>query len=195
MKTFGVQSFIFLASSILFFSFTPPKKKKIVKKSSATAYEISSSISENKINPYYIIVDKSDYELRVYDAEGWYATYPVVFGNKDQNDKYMEGDKRTPEGKFKVLLKKIHPKWGYELLLDYPNEESIRKFNDRQTKGMIPRSARIGSGIAIHATRPEEEWTVDYFQNWTDGCVSLKYTEAKDLYSYIPSGTPVTIQK
>ncbi|HEV8080801.1 MAG TPA: L,D-transpeptidase [Chitinophagaceae bacterium] len=195
MKTLGLQSFIFLVSSALFFSFTPPKKKKIVKKSSATGYKISSSTSESKINPYYIIVDKSDYELRVYDGEGWYATYPVVFGNKDQNDKYMEGDKRTPEGKFKVLLKKIHPKWGYELLLDYPNEESIRKFNDRQTKGLIPRSARIGSGIAIHATRPEEEWTVDYFQNWTDGCVSLKYTEAKDLYSYIPSGTPVTIQK
>ncbi len=195
MKTLGLQSFIFLVSSALFFSFTPPKKKKIVKKSSATGYKISSSTSESKINPYYIIVDKSDYELRVYDGEGWYATYPVVFGNKDQNDKYMEGDKRTPEGKFKVLLKKIHPKWGYELLLDYPNEESIRKFNDRQTKGLIPRSARIGSGIAIHATRPQEEWTVDYFQNWTDGCVSLKYTEAKDLYSYIPSGTPVTIQK
>ncbi|RYY43640.1 MAG: hypothetical protein EOO06_19420, partial [Chitinophagaceae bacterium] len=26
------------------------------------------------VNPYYIIVDKSDYELKVYDDEGWYAT-------------------------------------------------------------------------------------------------------------------------
>ena len=30
----------------------------------------------------YIIVHKSDYELQVYDDEGWYATYPVVFGSK-----------------------------------------------------------------------------------------------------------------
>ena len=29
----------------------------------------------------YIIIDKSDYELSVYDDKGWYATYPVVFGN------------------------------------------------------------------------------------------------------------------
>ncbi|MEO7960781.1 MAG: L,D-transpeptidase [Ginsengibacter sp.] len=144
-------------------------------------------------NPYYIIISKKNYELKVYDEEGWYATYPCVFGSSDLRDKFMEGDKRTPEGKFKVLLKKIHPKWGYELLLDYPNEESVHKFQARQAEGLLPSNARIGSGIAIHATRPQEEWTVDYYQNWTDGCISLKYTEAKDLYSYIPVGTPVTI--
>lgn len=153
------------------------------------------AIPEGAPNPYYIIVDKSDYELKVYDDEGWLATYPVVFGSNDLRDKYMEGDKRTPEGKFKVLLKKIHPKWGPELLLDFPNKETMKKFEERKVEGLVPRTARPGSGIAIHATRPEEEWTVDYYQNWTDGCVSLKYTEAKDLYSYIPAGTPVTIQK
>ncbi len=145
-------------------------------------------------NPYYIIVDKSDYELKVYDDEGWYATYPIVFGSKDLSDKMREGDKRTPNGKFKVLLKKIHPKWGPELLLDYPNEESYQRFNERKSKGLIPKNAKIGNGIAIHATRPEEEWTIDNFYNWTDGCISVKYTEMKDLFSYIPVGTPVTIQ-
>lgn len=152
-------------------------------------------IAKGAVNPYYIIVDKSDYELKVYDDEGWLATYPCVFGTNDLRDKFMEGDKRTPEGQFKVLLKKIHPKWGPELLLDFPNQQSMKKFQQRKGDGLVPKTARPGSGIAIHATRPEEEWTVDYYQNWTDGCVSLKYTEAKDLYSYIPAGTPVTIQK
>lgn len=145
-------------------------------------------------NPYYIIVDKSDYELKVYDDEGWFATYPIVFGSKDLSDKMREGDRRTPTGQFKVVLKKIHSKWGPELLLDYPNDESFRRFKDRKTKGLIPKNARIGDGIAIHATRPNEEWTVDNFFNWTDGCVSVKYSEMKGLYEYIPVGTPVTIQ-
>jgi murein L,D-transpeptidase YafK len=145
-------------------------------------------------NPYSIIVDKSDYELRVYDDEGWYATYPIVFGSKDLGDKMREGDKRTPTGTFKIVLKKIHQKWGPELLLDYPTQESYKRFNERKQKGLIPKNARIGDGIAIHATRPEEEWTVDNFYNWTDGCVSVKYTEMKDLFEYIPVGTPVTIQ-
>ncbi len=145
-------------------------------------------------NPYYIIVDKSDYELKVYDDQGWYATYPIVFGSKDLGDKMREGDKKTPNGQFKVILKKIHQKWGPELLLDYPRPEDVEKFNERKQKGILPKTAKIGGGIAIHATRPEEEWTVDNFYNWTDGCVSVKYTEMQDLFSYIPVGTPVTIQ-
>ncbi len=145
-------------------------------------------------SPYYIIVDKSDYELKVFDELGWYATYPIVFGSQDLSDKMREGDKRTPTGTFKIILKKIHKSWGPELLLDYPNEESQRRFNERKAKGLIPTSSRIGNGIAIHATRPGEEWTVDKFYNWTDGCVSVKYTEMKDLYSYIPVGTQVIIQ-
>lgn len=149
---------------------------------------------KNEENPYRIVVDKSDYELHVYDAEGWYATYPIVFGSNDLGDKLREGDKRTPNGNFKVILKKHHPKWGPELLLDYPTDEHVKLFQQRKAKGVIPRTAKIGGGIAIHATRPGEEWTVDNFYNWTDGCVSVKYSEMLDLFDYIPVGTPVTIQ-
>src|SRR6476620_2374871 len=56
----------------------------------------------------YIVIDKSEYELNVYDDDGWYATYPVVFGSKNLSDKMMEGDRRTPEGKFKIISTKPH---------------------------------------------------------------------------------------
>jgi murein L,D-transpeptidase YafK len=158
-------------------------------------FKNESGKSEAKTNSYYIIISKKSYELRVYDDKGWYATYPCVFGSNDFRDKYMAGDKRTPEGNFKVIVKRNNAKWKYELLLNYPNPESYKKFDERKEKGLIPQNAQIGGGIAIHATRPQEEWTVDYYQNWTDGCISLKYREAADLYSYIPVGTPVTIEK
>ncbi len=184
--------FVFLFSW-MFISFIPHNKEH---EALSAHREFKNNLKTTRgENPYYIVISKKDYELKVYDEEGWYATYPCVFGSNDLRDKFMEGDRRTPEGKFKVLLKKIHPKWGFELLLDYPNEESVHRFKERVAGGLVPRSARIGNGIAIHATRPQEEWTVDNFQNWTDGCISLKYTEAKDLYSYIPVGTPVTIEK
>ncbi|MBP6430295.1 MAG: L,D-transpeptidase [Ferruginibacter sp.] len=204
MKVFRFQYILFIVMGLVTLSFTidKGKKKKPVKK--ATSKKVSKPkakpvvevpVEDSGYNSYYIIVDKSDYELKVYDDEGWYATYPVVFGSKDLSDKMREGDKRTPDGSFKVILKKIHPKWGPELLLDYPNDVSVQKFNDRKAKGLISKTAKIGNGIAIHATRPNEEWTIDNFYNWTDGCVSVKYTEMKDLFSYIPVGTPVTIQQ
>ena len=175
-------------------AFDTIKKKKLVKKSTNKKIIKKVQPIEVEENPYYIVIDKSDYELKVFDDEGWFATYPIVFGGKDLGDKMKEGDRKTPNGNFKVLLKKINSKWGMELLLDYPNKESIQKFKDRKLHGIIPKNAKIGNGIAIHATRPEEEWTVDNFYNWTDGCISLKYSEMKDLFSYIPEGTPVTIQ-
>ncbi len=193
MKGLRIINLVLLFAAIALLSFIPVKKKKNAGAKKTAAVNVAKKLTKD--NPYYIIVDKSDYELKVYDEEGWYATYPIVFGSKDLSDKMREGDKRTPDGKFKVIIKKIHPQWGPELLLDYPNEESLQKFSERKAKGLVPKNAKIGNGIAIHATRPQEEWTVDNFYNWTDGCVSVKYTEMKDLFSYIPVGTPVTIQQ
>ncbi|MEO5650619.1 MAG: L,D-transpeptidase [Ginsengibacter sp.] len=193
MKTLPFPLFSGIIFPLLFLSFIPlnNRPQHAINKIAA----IHKTVYSKETNPYYIVISKKNYELKVYDDEGWYATYPCVFGSNDLRDKFMEGDKRTPEGKFKVLLKKSNAKWKFELLLDYPNKESIQKFHERIASGLVPRNARIGGGIAIHATRPQEEWTVDYYQNWTDGCVSLKYSEAADLYSYIPVGTPVTIEK
>ncbi len=199
MKFFKINFFVLTICTLVLFSFTPDKgkKKKPAQKNKTATTITKSSITarpDSSENQYYIVIDKSDYELKVYDDEGWYATYPVVFGSKDLSDKMREGDRRTPEGNFKIIIKKIHPKWGPELLLDYPNETSLKRFNERKSKGLLSKNARIGNGIAIHATRPEEEWTVDNFYNWTDGCISVKYTEMQDLFSYIHLGTRVTIQ-
>jgi murein L,D-transpeptidase YafK len=195
-KTILYPAFLITSLFLLMAFVVPGKKnnKRFATKSAKAKKTKPAAVKKDSASSYYIIVDKSDYELKVYDDEGWYATYPIVFGSKDLSDKMKEGDRRTPNGKFKVILKKIHPKWGPELLLDYPLPADKAKFNDRVKKGIIPKTAKIGGGIAIHATRPEEEWTVDNFYNWTDGCVSVKYSEMKDLFSYIQTGTEVTIQ-
>ena len=194
MKLSWLYRFLLFFISVVLLSFVIPekKKKKGFQKTNITRND-RLHVKDSVENPYHIIIDKSTYELKVYDEEGWFATYPIVFGKCDGTDKMCEGDKKTPEGNFKIIIKKIHPQWGPEMLLDFPNEESYQKFNERKAKGLIPKNAKIGGGIAIHATRPQEEWTVDNFYNWTDGCVSVKYSEMKDLYSYIPVGTPVSI--
>lgn len=194
MKTCITSIAFILFFSFLFSSFAPDKRT-FNNDSKFRKSDHKPSDKTTKRSQYYIIISKKSYELRVYDSQGWYATYPCVFGSNDLRDKFMEGDKRTPEGNFKVVVKRNNSKWKFELLLDYPNPESYKKFQERKAKGLIPKNAGIGGGIAIHATRPQEEWTVDYYQNWTDGCISLKYREAADLYSYIPVGTPVTIEK
>jgi len=147
------------------------------------------------VGAVYIIIDKSDYELNVYDEKGWYATYPVVFGNKSLADKKMEGDRCTPEGNFHIISKKIHDKWDRFMALDYPTRDSYEKFRMRKLRGEIPANARIGGGVGIHGTWPHDDYIIDRYNNWTMGCISMKNQDVEDLYSYLPVGTRVTIRK
>jgi murein L,D-transpeptidase YafK len=142
-----------------------------------------------------IVVDKSDYELSVYDDKGWYATYPVVFGNNSLADKKMQGDKNTPEGTFRILSKRVHDKWCRFLALDYPTAESREKFKQRKLRGEIPANADIGGDIGIHGTWPREDYVVDRYRNWTLGCISMKNDDVKELYGFTGAGTKVTIRK
>lgn len=144
---------------------------------------------------YSIVIDKSQYELKVYFNNSLYKKYHVVFGNDDLSDKMYEGDRRTPEGSFHVVQKKISELWGPELMLDYPTAESYKKFYLRRDSGLIPINATIGSAIAIHGTtEASNENLIDRNINWTNGCVSLKRKEMISLYKYIKVGTPVLIQ-
>lgn len=144
---------------------------------------------------YYIVIDKSDYELSVYDAEGWLVTFPVVLGNKDQGDKMVQGDRKTPEGTFTIVNKRIHNKWCRYMGLDFPTPADIEKFNMRKQRGLIPANAVQGGGIGIHGIWPHEDYAIDQYQNWTEGCISLKNEHIKQLYAMIPVGTRVTIRK
>ena len=142
-----------------------------------------------------IVIDKSEYELSVYDDKGWYATYPVVFGNNSLSDKKVQGDKNTPEGSFRIIAKRVHEKWSRFLSLDYPTAEDRAKFNQRKQRGEIPSNASIGGGIGIHGTWPHEDFVIDRYKNWTLGCISMKNEDVKEIYGFAGAGTKVTIKK
>lgn len=185
---------VVIASLLLLTSFrdrSPSKKKSRQKQ--VSSFNSFPKVKED--DTYTVIIDKSDYELKLYDKEGWLATYPVVFGNDDLSDKKVAGDRKTPEGTFHIISKKPHAKWQRFMLLDYPNEESVARFNERKARGEIPKNASMGGGIGIHGTIEKENWSVDYFFNWTNGCVSLHKDDIYELYDMLPVGTKVIIQR
>lgn len=177
------------------------KKEAAEKKEATNSFSFTNATSAKKRfslkpqSPMYILIDKRKYELSVYDAQGWFATYPVVFGNPSLEDKKMEGDRNTPEGTFKIVQKNVHQKWDRYMGIDYPTKESLEKFAVRKQRGEIPAWAKPGGGIGIHGTWPGEDMVIDKYTNWTNGCISLKRADVEDLYSYLPVGTPVTIRK
>lgn len=180
----------FLAGSGLLIAVSPSSHNR-----SAAPVPMKRSNTAGPEGNVSIIIDKSDYELSVYDAKGWYATYPVVFGNNSLEDKKMEGDKNTPEGSFRIVSKRVHEKWNRFLAIDYPTAESWDKFKKRKERGEIPSSAGIGGAIGIHGTWPNEDFVIDKYKNWTLGCISMKNADVQEIYNFTPVGTKVVIRK
>jgi len=180
------KTFFFILLLFTIFSFRDSHSKRSMRKNFFNQH-LDGDIS--------IVVVKSDYELKVYDKDGWYATYPVVFGSKSLDDKMMEGDRKTPEGVYHIASKRPHEKWDKMMLIDFPTQSDLDKFKERKAKGLIPKNAKIGGGIAIHGTWPHDDLAVDLYQNWTNGCIALKNDDVDELFDLAAIGTQVTIKK
>lgn len=189
MKNVIVLTSLLVGSSLLAFNISYTGSGAKAKRS------FKRTTGSQPIGNISIVIDKSDYELSVYDDKGWYATYPVVFGNNSLDDKKMEGDKNTPEGSFRITNKKPHDKWYRFMAIDYPTKESWDKFKKRKQRGEIPASASIGGAIGIHGTWPHEDFVIDKYKNWTMGCISMKRSDVLEIYAFTPIGTRVTIKK
>ncbi|HEK85996.1 MAG: L,D-transpeptidase family protein [Candidatus Saccharicenans sp.] len=131
-----------------------------------------------------IVVSKLERKLTVYKAGVPIKTYDVGLGFNGLSDKLHAGDDATPEGEYRVIKKIAPTKYGNALLINYPNEEDIKKFNEAKKKGYITPATPIGGLIEIHGGGKD---------GLTRGCVALDDDDMSELYKMIPVGTQVTI--
>jgi murein L,D-transpeptidase YafK len=152
----------------------------------------SLKIDKSKIS---ILIDKSDYRLYVCFNGRILKEYPVVFGKNENDDKLMQGDKCTPEGKFNIITKYPHKEWSKFIWINYPNEDSWRKHNAARNEGKIPRDAQIGGEVGIHGIPKGMDNLIDLRYNWTLGCISMKNKHVDEIYPFITKNTVIEIIK
>lgn len=142
-----------------------------------------------------IHIDKSDFVLSVMDIDKVIKQYSVVLGTNPIDDKRIQGDRCTPEGTFHIVSKYPHKNWRKFIWIDYPNEESKRKFKEAKSKGEIPKDAKIGGEVGIHGTPEGGDYLIDNKVNWTWGCISLNRKDVDEIYPYIKKSTEIIIEK
>lgn len=145
--------------------------------------------------PWFIVVRKGCRTLDVYRYGERTASYPAVFGLGGAPPKLYEGDLRTPLGLYRIVGARPHKRWGYFLLLDYPNTADLQHYSEAVDAGRVPwlgdRYARVGGRVGIHGTdKPEKNHRSE---DWTFGCISLDNADVAQLAHTIPVGTPVLI--
>ncbi len=141
-----------------------------------------------------LLIKKKDRTLSVVAGNQILKTYKVVIGQAPEGDKMMQGDLKTPEGAFKVRAKYPHAEWHKFIWIDYPNEESWKKFKERKKNGDIPRDAKIGGEIGIHGVPTGMDLWIDLGSDWTLGCIALKNDAVDEIYEYVKESTPVWIE-
>lgn len=142
-----------------------------------------------------IYIDKSDFIFAVKNKDEVIKEYPIVLGTNPVDDKRMQGDRCTPEGTFHIISKYPHASWKKFIWIDYPNEDSRRKFKEAKANGEIPKDAKIGGEVGIHGTPDDCDYLIDEKVNWTFGCVSLKRKDVDEVYPYIKKETDIVIVK
>lgn len=137
---------------------------------------------------YAIIVDKFAFKCFLYKNGQVAQEFEAEFGKNWVGDKQFQGDKATPEGIYSVVKKKPSNQTVYHLalLLNYPNEEDLKNFEQGKREGRISKKAKIGGLIEIHGHGGQGA-------NWTAGCVALSNSDMNALFQKVPSGTPVLI--
>lgn len=142
-----------------------------------------------------IQIDKSDYTLSILSNTEVVKKYSVVFGTNPVDDKLMEGDRCTPEGRFKVRDHYQHQSWSKFIWIDYPTQDSWTKHNQAKANNTIPSNASIGGEIGIHGVPDGKSYLIEDKINWTLGCIALTNEDINEIYKVVYKGMNIEIVK
>ena len=157
---------------------------------------IDATIAESKsTGGPALVIDKAAYEMTLYKKGKKVETFHIELGFNPIDDKLIEGDGCTPEGRYSVnrVKDKGQTVFYRALLIDYPKASDRREVSQLKADGRLPDSAGPGGMIEIHGCGTGKKGKAGG-KNWTIGCVALSDDDMDKLFAQkISAGTPVTV--
>jgi hypothetical protein len=144
-----------------------------------------------------VMAYKSRHELVVYFEGHLYKKYHAVFGRSlEAGGKEWSGDRRTPEGVYRIIRKRPNRRWRYFLQIDYPNDYDRAVYHEMLLEGQVPKShgraTPEGGAVGIHGTDVPILNSGNI--NWTTGCISVDNGAIDELEALLPVGALVVIK-
>lgn len=127
-----------------------------------------------------IVVDKSERRMSLLREGKTIRVYRILLGDAPSGHKRQQGDERTPEGEYRISGRNPNSRFHLSLRVSYPNAADRKQ---AQARGVDP-----GGDIMIHGGSPP-----GYRRDWTDGCIALTDTQIEEVWSLVPTGTPIRI--
>ena len=131
---------------------------------------------------------KAERELLLVAGGETLKRYHIALGGHPRGHKTQEGDRRTPEGVYRIAGRNPRSAYHLSLRISYPNED------DRiQT---VHRGVSPGGDIMIHGLPNGFGWIgrLHRWVDWTAGCIAVTDSEIEEIWRSVPDGTPVEIK-
>jgi murein L,D-transpeptidase YafK len=134
-----------------------------------------------------IVVRKSRREMTIFHAGEPLKTYIVALGPTEPGPKQREGDKKTPEGLYRISGRNPKSCCHLSLRTSYPEPRDIALAKER---GEPP-----GGDIMIHGLPNGFGGigTLHRLHDWTAGCIGVTDQEIEELWRVVADGTPIEI--
>jgi lipoprotein-anchoring transpeptidase ErfK/SrfK len=131
--------------------------------------------------PAYIVVDRADFRLHLYEHLKLAKTYEIAVG--------MEG-LETPPGLYKIQWKQTDPPW-YVPKKAWAGALAGTVVPPGPADPLKARFMSFDGGAGIHGIDPSEYSSIGH--DASHGCVRMRIPDVIALYSRTPVGTPVYI--
>ena len=128
-----------------------------------------------------VVVFKEERKMHLLHHDRVLKSYDFELGFAPTGDKRIEGDGRTPEGRYRIDRRNPNSRFHLSIGIDYPSAKDIA---EAEALGQPP-----GGDIFIHGT-PKKFSRKD---DWTWGCIAVTNREMEDVYAMVRDGTVVDI--
>lgn len=134
-----------------------------------------------------LLLEKGKRRLTAYANGAPARIYTVALGTNPIGHKEFQGDRKTPEGLYKIDGKNPNSSYHKNLGVSYPNDQDRAKAAEL---GKAP-----GGDIKIHGLRPKDAYLgkAHRLTDWTHGCIAVTNEEMDELYARTPVGIPIEI--
>lgn len=129
-----------------------------------------------------IVVFKADKQMYLYHGDEILEKYSIFLGFAPEGHKQVEGDGKTPEGRYYIDRRNPDSAFYLSLGISYPNAADRARARSR---GESP-----GGDIFIHGQK--DKWSRNR-GDWTAGCISVSNREMEQIFAMVGRGTPIDI--
>jgi len=134
-----------------------------------------------------VIIHKADRKLHLLRGGEVFRTFDIALGIRPVGDKEIEGDFRTPEGRYLLDRRNPNSDFFLSIHISYPNPDDIRQ---ARLRGEPP-----GGAIMIHGQPNAPSQSEAYYrtQDWTNGCIAVSNSDMIDIWLMTAHNTPIEI--